>query len=114
MDPFAYFHAPKKEVKFQSPPVVNRRSVPNSRESSPSRDSSPGRKEMRCYTCNTPDHLNNQCPNRRGSSPKPSTSQESHQVEDCDEMATIELSNRDKRPFISVEMLGKSNHRLRK
>ena len=113
VDPFAYFHAPKKEVKFQNFPTISRRPVPNSRESSPSRDISPGRKEMRCYTCNSLEHLNNQCPNRRSRSPTPSASRESYLVEDGDEMATIELSNCDKRPFNSVEMLGKSNHRLR-
>ncbi|CAL8089842.1 unnamed protein product [Orchesella dallaii] len=74
VDPFSYFHTPRKEVKFQSPTASpTRRSTSpvrgNERPSrSNDRTTSPERK---CYVCGSADHIAPSCPRR---SPRPQSS----------------------------------------
>lgn len=120
VDPYSFYHSkPQKEVRFQSPSSNSNENRQRSRTPSPSRPNSqfrstspnrfsPERREMRCYICNSPTHLARYCDSKPGASENANSSQkkDSMLISD-DEIATVALAHKDKRPFMQVTLLSK-------
>jgi len=105
VDPYSYYHsAPRKAVKFQSPIPSPTKDGRNS-----SRESSPSRNDRRCYNCQAVGHMANQCPKPKKNAGSISPKQNEMLCNDeMLEMATVSLCNKDKRPFINVQLLGQN------
>lgn len=125
VDPYLYYHSkPQKEVRFQ--PEGNAPLAPTQRARSPSpgpisstanrsaspRSMSPERREMRCFICNSPSNLARNCPSR--SSPGASTTAPRQpnanmliDYSSSEEIATVALADRDKKPYMKVSLLSK-------
>jgi len=109
VDPFSYFHTPKKEVKFQSStysqPKRSESPVRNTRSTSPVR---------KCFICGSLQHIAPSCPQRtfRPQSPvKPGSSVNLFHPNDDENLAAEELKDGERtkgmsfKPFIKVKLM---------
>lgn len=97
VDPYTYHHAPK-QVKFNISPQPSRSPSPIQRPQPPARDTSPVR---RCFACSSASHFAKDCPLRNNAN------QSTLCADENEETATVELANKDKKPFIKVKILEK-------